>query len=104
MAKTHIYDPSSAGRAARVEFLGNAIYRGARESTRNICTCLEMGDDAEVMRAILRRGLKSDKFYAALKSSRLVTLSYWLELHPEFAEPYHARAAEIESARSQRAA
>jgi hypothetical protein len=50
--------------------------------------CFEMGDEEEVVRAILRRGLKNPELRAALEGSHLIDLTHWLARYPELAEAY----------------
>jgi hypothetical protein len=50
--------------------------------------CFEMGDEEEVIRAILGRGLKNADLRAALEGSHLIDLTHWLARYPELAEAY----------------
>jgi hypothetical protein len=52
--------------------------------------CFEMGDEDEVMRAILRRGLKNPRLRSALEKSRLVNITHWLRRFPDLDEAYYA--------------
>ncbi len=52
--------------------------------------CFEMGDEDEVKRIILRRGLRNRKLRSALERSHLVSLTHWLAHYPDLAEAYCA--------------
>lgn len=47
-----------------------------------------MDDEDEVIRVILRRGLKNKRLHAALEHSHLVNLTKWLVRYPDLAEAY----------------
>lgn len=81
-----IYDPSARG--YRVRYAIANILRDRVVNEGAFKACFEMDGEDEVIRAILRRGLKNPTLRAALESSRLVNLNQWLILHPEFSEAY----------------
>jgi hypothetical protein len=51
--------------------------------------CFEMDDQVEVVRAILRRALKTRTLRTALECSHLVDLNEWLAQHVDLAEAYY---------------
>ena len=83
-----VFDPGA--RAYRVRYAIVNILRDRLVNEGAFKNCLEMEDADEVIRAILRRGLKNPKLRAALKGSHIVDLNHWLSSHPEFAEAYYA--------------
>lgn len=54
--------------------------------------CFEMDDEDEVIRTILRRGLKNRKLRVALERSHLIDLTHWLGRYPDLAEAYNLEA------------
>lgn len=50
--------------------------------------CFETDDEDEVIRTILRRGLKNSRLSAALEQSHLINLTLWLLRFPDLAEAY----------------
>lgn len=87
-----MYLPKIYARAAysyRVSYAIATILRDRIVNEGAFQTCFEMEDGDEVIRAILRRGLKNPKLRAALETSHLVNLTHWLVLNPEYAEPYY---------------
>ena len=88
MYLTKIYDP--AARAYRVRYAIANILRDRVVNEGAFHCCFEMGDENEVVSAILRRGLKNPKLRAALENSHLVNLTQWLGRYPELAEAYYA--------------
>ena len=50
----------------------------------------EMEDADEVVRAILRRGLKNPKLRTALERSHVVDFTQWLLLNPDLHEAYYS--------------
>ena len=91
MYLTKIYDP--AGRAYRVRYAIANILRNRVVNEGAFHCCFEMGDEDEVICAILRRGLKNPRLRAALESSHLVNLTLWLVRYPELAEAYYTSEA-----------
>lgn len=82
-----VYDP--AEHAYRVRYAIRTILRDRIANQAVFQNCFEMEDSGEVIRAILRRGLKNAKLRVALESSHIVNLMQWLALCPEFSEPYY---------------
>jgi hypothetical protein len=83
-----IYDLSAC--AHRVRYAIANIFRDRIVNEGAFNSCFEMGDGDEVIRAILRRGLKNSRLRAALYRSHLVNLTHWLAPYPELAEAYNA--------------
>jgi hypothetical protein len=83
-----VYDP--AARAYRLRYAIANIVRDRVVNEGAFRNCFEMGDGDEVIRTILRRGLKNPKLRAALRRSHLINLTAWLILHPDFSEAYYA--------------
>jgi hypothetical protein len=83
-----IYELSA--RAHRVRYAIANILRDRIVNEGAFNSCFEMGDGDEVIRAILRRGLKNPRLRAALYRSHLVNLTHWLAPYPELAEAYNA--------------
>jgi len=83
-----VFDPGA--RAYRVRYAIVNILRDRVVNKGAFKNCLEMEDADEVIRAVLRRGLKNPKLRAALARSHLVDLNHWLSSRPEFAEAYYA--------------
>lgn len=50
--------------------------------------CFEMEDEEEVIRAILKRGLRNSKLRADMERSHLINLFEWLRRFPDLAEAY----------------
>lgn len=92
-----IYDPGA--RAYRVRYAIANILRDRVVNEGAFKACFEMDGDDEVMCVILRRGLKNPRLRTALEKSRLISLTYWFILHPEFAEAYHANKTGIPGGR-----
>lgn len=82
-----VYDP--AEHAYRVRYAIRTILRDRAANEGAFRNCFEMEDGGEVIRAILRRGLKNPKLRAALESSHVVNLTEWLVRYPAFSEPYY---------------
>jgi len=80
----------SGARAYRVRYAVVNILRDRVVNEGAFKNCLEMEDADEVIRAILRRGLKNPKLRAALETTHIVDLNHWLSSYPEFAEAYYA--------------
>jgi hypothetical protein len=96
VAEAAMYLPKIYARAAhsyRVRYAISTILRDRIVNEGAFQTCFEMEDGDEVIRAILRRGLKNPRLRAALETSHLVNLTRWLVLNPEYAEPYYASGA-----------
>lgn len=81
-----LYDPSERRRRVRYAIASILRDRIVNEGAFNVCFEI---DEEEVIRAILRRGLTNSRLHAALRSSHLVNLAYWLRRFPEFAEAYY---------------
>ncbi|MGC9159096.1 MAG: hypothetical protein ACP5FH_08895 [Terracidiphilus sp.] len=79
-----VYDPGA--RAYRVRYAIANILRDRVVNEGAFRCCFEMGDEDEVIRAILRRGLKNPGLRAALGTSHLVDLTHWLARYPDLAE------------------
>ena len=79
---------------ARIAYAANGILlRYAQRDTdvgedRNFDCCFEMGDGAEVAKALLERGLTDAAFRKALAA--VMSLPRWLALCPEFKKRYDA--------------
>jgi hypothetical protein len=83
-----IYDP--AARIHRVRYAIATILRDRLVNEGAFNCCFEMGDEEEVKRIILRRGLKNPKLRSALEKSHLVNITHWLARYPDLAEAYCA--------------
>jgi hypothetical protein len=83
-----VFDPGA--RAYRVRYAVVNILRDRVVNEGAFKNCLEMEDADEVVRAILRRGLKNPKLRTALARTHIVNLNHWLSSYPEFAEAYYA--------------
>jgi hypothetical protein len=75
---------------ARVRYAIATILRDRVVNEGAFRNCFEMEDAGEVIRTILRRGLKNPKLRAALEGSHLIDLHRWISSYPEFAEAYYA--------------
>ncbi len=93
-----VYEPEA--RAYRVRYAIANILRDRVVNEGAFRCCFEMGDEDEVIRAILRRGLKNPKLRAALGASHLVDLTHWLARSPDLAEAYAATRFESPSFRA----
>lgn len=82
-----IFDPSA--REHRVRYVIRTILRSTVTSEAAFRNCLELEDGEEVIRAVLRRGLRNRQLHDALLSSRLITLDKWLRDNPAFVEAYY---------------
>ncbi len=83
-----VYEP--AARAHRVRYAIANILRDRVVNEGAFRVCFEMGDEGEIIRTILRRGLRNPKLRAALEQSHLINLTLWLSLFPDLAEAYNA--------------
>ena len=83
-----ILDP--AAREYRVRYAVATILRDRVVNEGAFKNCFEMEDGDEVVRIILRRGLKNLRLRAALQGSHLINLNEWLVHHPDFAEGFYA--------------
>ena len=83
-----IYDPAAC--MYRVRYAIATILRDRAVNEGAFKCCFEMGDEDEVMRAILRRGLKNPRLRSALEKSHLVNITHWLPRFPDLAEAYYA--------------
>lgn len=81
-----IYEPKA--RAYRVRYAISTILRDRVVNEGALQCCFEMGDEEEVIRTILRRGLKNPKLRTALENSHVVSLRQWLTPYPELLEAY----------------
>ncbi|MHB2008834.1 MAG: hypothetical protein ACYCOX_12380 [Acidobacteriaceae bacterium] len=81
-----VYDPNA--HAYRVRYAIANILRDRVANEGAFQCSFEMGDEAEVICAILRRGLKNSRLRTALENSHLVSLHRWLAAYPELAEAY----------------
>lgn len=82
-----VYNP--AARAYRVRYAIANILRDRVFNEGAFNVCFEMDNEDEVVRVILRRGLKNTKLREALERSHLVNLNQWLRRHPDLAEAYY---------------
>lgn len=83
-----IFDLSA--REHRVRYAIATILRDRLVNEGAFHCCFEMGDEDEVKRAILRRGLRNPKLRSALEKSHLIDLTHWLLHYPDLAEAYYA--------------
>lgn len=74
----------------RVRYAITAILRDRVTNEGAFNCCFEMGDEDEVKRTILRRGLRNKKLRQALERSHLVDITRWLACYPDLAEAYCA--------------
>ena len=86
MYLARVYEP--AARAHRVRYAIANILRDRVMNEGAFRVCFEMGDEGEVIRTILRRGLTNPKLRAALEQSHLINLTHWLARFPDLAEAY----------------
>lgn len=87
MYLARLYDPD--GRAHRIRYAIANILRDRIVNEGAFNVCFEMLDEAEVIRAILSRGLRNPRLRAALEGSHLVDLTHWLLRFPDLAEAYY---------------
>ena len=83
-----VYDP--AAHAYRIRYAIACILRDRAVNEGAFNTSFQMDDADEVIRTVLRRGLKNPKLKAALERSHVISLVQWLAPRPEFWEAYHA--------------
>ena len=88
MYLTKVYEPGA--REHRVRYAITNILRDRVVNEGAFRVCFEMEDDDEMVRTILRRGLKNSKLRAALEQSHLIDLTHWLGRFPDLAEAYIA--------------
>lgn len=88
MYRRKLYDPGE--RMYRVRYAIATILRDRLVNEGAFNCCFEMGDEDDVKRVILRRGLKNPKLRAALERSHLINLTHWLASYPDLAEAYCA--------------
>lgn len=81
-----IYEPGAS--AHRVRYAVANILRDRVVNEGAFQVCFEMEDEAEVIRTILRRGLRCPKLRMALEQSHLINLTSWLGRFPDLAEAY----------------
>jgi hypothetical protein len=82
-----LYDAS--GYDARVRYAIATILRGRVVNEGGFLNCFEMSDRDQVIRTILRRGLRNRTLRAALEASPLINLTEWLLPYPDLWEAYH---------------
>jgi hypothetical protein len=87
-----LYDPEARSRRIRYAIANILRDRVVNEGAFKVC--FEMDDD-EVIRAILRRGLKSPRLYAALQGSHVINLAHWLARYPDLAEAYYSLGSNL---------
>lgn len=83
-----VYD--LAARDYRVRYAITVILRDRVTNEGAFNCCFEMGDEDEVRRTILRRGLKNKRLRDALERSHLIDITHWLARYPDLAEAYYA--------------
>lgn len=83
-----VYHP--AAHAYRVRYAIATILRDRVVNEGAFNVCFEMDDADDVIRAILRRGLKNPKLRAGLERSDVINLTRWLAPRPECWEAYQA--------------
>lgn len=83
-----VYEPGERNHRIRYAIANILRDRVVNEGAFRIC--FEMEDEDEVIRMILRRGLRSPKLRTALEQSRLINLTHWLARFPDLAEAYYA--------------
>ena len=83
-----VYDP--AARDYRVRYAITVILRDRVTNEGAFNCCFEMGDEDEVKRIILRRGLRNKRLRRALERSHLIDITHWLARYPDLAEAYCA--------------
>ncbi len=88
MYRAKLYDP--AAHAYRIRYAIGCILRDRLVNEGAFKVCFEMLDEAEVIRAILSRGLKNRRLRTALERSHLINLTCWLLRFPDLAEAYVA--------------
>jgi hypothetical protein len=76
--------------AFRVRYAIAAILRDRVVNEGAFRNCFEMEDADQVVRTILRRGLKNPKLRTALERSHLIDITKWLLRYPDLAEAYYA--------------
>lgn len=82
----NLYDPAALQYRVRYAIATILRDRFANEGAFNCC--FEMGDEDEVRRTILRRGLRNRKLRIALERSHVINLALWLARYPDLAEAY----------------
>ena len=88
-----VYDPAAC--TYRVRYAIATILRDRVVNEGAFKCCFEMGDEDEVMRAILRRSLKNPRLRSALEKSHLVNITHWLPRFPDLAEAYYATGEQV---------
>lgn len=86
-----LYEP--AAHDYRVRYAIANIIRGHVANEGAFKNCFEMEDAEDVIRDILRRGLRSKKLRTALERSHLVNFTDWVISRPEFSESYNRAAS-----------
>ena len=81
-----VYDPDA--RAYRIRYAIVNILRDRVTNEGAFKVCFEMDDENEIIRTILRRGLRNPKLRVALERSHLIDLTCWLNRYPDLAEAY----------------
>ena len=93
MYLSRVYDPGA--HKYRVRYAIATILRDRVVNEGAFSSCFEMEDQDQVIRAILRRGLKNPRLRLALERSHLVNLVEWLAPRPEFYEAYYAKGPSL---------
>jgi len=76
--------------AYRVRYAIANIMRDRVANEGAFRNCFEMEDADQVIRTILRRGLKNPKLRTALERSHLININQWLLRYPDLNEAYYA--------------
>jgi hypothetical protein len=92
-----VYD--LAARDYRVRYAITVILRDRVTNEGAFNCCFEMGDEDEVRRTILRRGLKNKRLRDALERSHLIDITHWLARYPDLAGAYYADPASTSNRR-----
>lgn len=88
MYRAKLYEPEA--HSYRIRYAIATIMRDRIVNEGAFRVCFEMLDEEEVIRAILSRGLKSQRLRTALERSHIVDLTHWLLRFPDLAEAYFA--------------
>lgn len=84
LAKVYVPDAHNL----RIRYAIASILRDRVVNEGAFNVCFEMEDENQVIRTILRRGLKNPKLRRALETSHLIDLTRWLARYPDLAEAY----------------
>lgn len=88
MYRAKLYEPEA--HSYRIRYAIATIMRDRIVNEGAFRVCFEMLDEEEVIRAILSRGLKSQRLRTALERSHIIDLTHWLLRFPDLAEAYSA--------------